>query len=399
MKGVYWRPRKISRLRLVVVTLLALAGLVAVQSWPRYASDPFRLEKLRAANEAARGMDLIKRERQQRGHVIDSHFDPAETGLIGESMSLVTSVPGNLRSKQTSVNPNFAAAVVQMLHDAGVEQGDLVAVGCSGSFPALNLAVYSALKSVGAQPLIVASVAASQFGANMPDMMWIDMERLLYEQGHVPFRTLAASCGGYEDCGRGMCAASRQLILDAVERNGLELIDESRLSASIQRRMQIYQQAAGRRPIAAYINIGGGAASVGRTAGKERYRPGLNLDVPETALEIDSVMTRFARAGVPVIHLVEVNQLAATLGLPEAPHIRPEPGTGPLFHPRRPRRWLATIVLLSVVIGMRYTVGQSVFASFHRWLLAWRTASHRGLRRQTVETNGMACGRAGEWMV
>ena len=30
-----------------------------------------------------------------------------ETGLIGESMSLVTSVPGNLRAKQTSINPNF----------------------------------------------------------------------------------------------------------------------------------------------------------------------------------------------------------------------------------------------------------------------------------------------------
>ena len=164
---------------------------------------------LAAARLAERGMDVIKRERQQRGHRIRRHFDPAASGLIGDSMTLVTSLPGNLRAKQTSVNPNFAAAVVQMLRQAGVKEGDCVAVGCSGSFPALNLAAYAALESMQVKPVVVASACASQFGANMPDMMWIDMERLLHERGLISFRSVAVSVGGSGDRGLGMSDAAR----------------------------------------------------------------------------------------------------------------------------------------------------------------------------------------------
>ena len=145
MKGVYWRPRKVSRAALVAIAVAALGGLAAVELLPSRQRCDHRQQKLAAARLAERGMELIKEERLRRGHRLTPHFDPAGTGLIGDSMTLVTSVPGNLKAKQTSLNPNFAAAVVQMLHDAGVREGDVVAVGCSGSFPALNLSVYAAL--------------------------------------------------------------------------------------------------------------------------------------------------------------------------------------------------------------------------------------------------------------
>jgi poly-gamma-glutamate system protein len=357
----------VSRVALVGIALAALVGLAAVELLPSRQACDHRQQKLSAARLAERGMELIKEERLRRGHQLIRHFDPAGTGLIGDSMTLVTSVPGNLKAKQTSLNPNFAAALVQMLHDAGVREGDAVAVGCSGSFPALNVCVYAALETMRARPIIVASASASQFGANMPDLLWIDMERLLWERGLISFRAAASSLGGYEDRGLGMSHEARRLVVDAVRRNGLELLDSDSLAESIDQRARVYRQQSGGAPIRAYINVGGGAASVGRTEGKHRYRPGLNLEPPRGATEIDSVITRFAKSGVPVIHLVEVGQLAADLGLPEAPQQRPAVGTGGVFQRAHYNRWLAAIVLVGIVVALRSLVWTGITDRIRLW--------------------------------
>jgi len=367
MNGIYWRPRRVSRMVLVGVAAAAIVSMAAVECFPWKQPQPDVEQKLAAAQLAERGMDRLREERLRLGHQIDPHFDPARTGLIGKSMSLVTSVPGNLRAKQTSINPNFAAAIVQMLREAGVEKGDRVAVGCSGSFPALNLCVYSALETLEARPVIVASACASQFGANIPELMWVDMEHLLYEEGYFSFHAVAASPGGYEDTARGMSSDTRRLVLHAIERNGLALIDDDELTESIDLRMAVYEKEAGGEPFAAYINVGGGAASTGRTEGKKRYQPGLNLTPPPTATEIDSVMTRFAKNGVPVIHLVESNQLAAKFGLPEAPEKRPPVGAGGVFQRWNYNRALALVLLVGLVAALRAVVWTGVVARLRGW--------------------------------
>ena len=125
MKGIYWRPRRVSKTVLVGIAVAAIVSAVVVECVPWKQPQTGIGQKYAAAELAERGIDRLRDERLRLGHKIDPHFDPAETGLIGRSMSLVTSMPGHLRAKQTSVNPNFAAAVVQMLSEAGVEKGDL----------------------------------------------------------------------------------------------------------------------------------------------------------------------------------------------------------------------------------------------------------------------------------
>ena len=377
MNNLYWRPHNVSRLGLVVIAGLAAVGLILVERWPLEPPVAYRDEMLASARLAEQGMDLVKRERLRLGHTFDPQFDPGQTGMIGDAMSLVTTVPGNLRSKQTSVNPNFAAAVTQMLLTADVKRGDVVAVGCSGSFPALNLSVYAAMEELGVQPLIVASVGASQFGANMSDLLWVDMERVLREEGLISFRSLAASPGGYEDQALGACPEALRLIDQGIQRNGLQKLDHDTLDESIESRMEIYRQHAAGQPIAAYINVGGGAASVGRTAGKKLYRPGLNLTPPKGATSIDSVMTRFAKTGTPVIHLVEVNDLAASLGLPESPAERPAIGTGAIFQSRSVTRWVALALLVALAIGMRAVVFSDAPGRIRSWLQRRLPLKHR----------------------
>ena len=176
MKKIYWRPRAVSRPALLLIAMISIAGLLMVERWKVSEDQPYFEEKIKAANLAADAFEAIRAERVKLGPPIDKVNDPADTGIIGLAMSPVTSVLGHLSAKQTSTNPNFAAVLVEMLKEAGVEQGDVVAVGVSGSFPALNICTYAALESLGAKPLVISSASASQWGANVPQLMWPDME-------------------------------------------------------------------------------------------------------------------------------------------------------------------------------------------------------------------------------
>ena len=97
------------------------------------------------------------------------------------------------------MNPNFAAVVVEWLKELGVKSGDVVAVGASGSFPAMNIAVYAALHELGIEPIIISSTAASQWGANEPSFTWLDMEAVLRKSDVFPYKSVAASLGGVGD--------------------------------------------------------------------------------------------------------------------------------------------------------------------------------------------------------
>lgn len=353
MKHVYWRPQKISRRLLFSVALLSLGGLVVVETFQTTRRQPNYDVKLSAAQLAHDAMTVIKQERIRRGHQFSDRFDPGKTGWVGEAMTPVTSLPASLVAKQTSVNPNFAAVIVDMLTQAGIQRGDCVAVGYSGSYPALNVCLCAALETLELKPIVIASAASSQFGANDPQLLWIDMERILFEHGQISFRSTAASIGGYGDRGKGMSDQARNLFVAAIKRNNLSLIQQETLSESIEERMRIYRDQSHEKPIKAYVNVGGGAASIRGSTGKRLYRVGLNISAPPGFAQADSVMSRFARQGIPVINLVRAEELAARFGLPEAPAVMPAVGTGAVFVQTTHRRWLAAVVLLGILGTLR----------------------------------------------
>lgn len=349
MKRIYWRPRGISRTVLALIAVLSMVGMGAVERFRLRTQQPYFEEKLEASRLALKAMQILQQEREPREPDIDPINDPTGSGLIGLAMTAVTSDPGSLPAKQTTINPNFAAILVQWLHGAGVKNGDVVAVGVSGSFPALNVCVYAALQTMGVKPVVVSSAAASQWGANLPDFIWLDMEKVLADNNIFTFRSVAASIGGVEDRGLGMASEGRKLLEQGIHRNGVELIDSKSFTDSIDRRMAIYNQKAAGSPIKAYINVGGGTTSVGTSIGKRMFEPGLNLKIPPGAQHLDAVMTRFARDGVPVIHLTNIAQIASEYGLPTSPRTIPEVGAGRIFYGGRYNLWLAGGVLLAIL--------------------------------------------------
>lgn len=356
MKKMYWSPKKAAPGSLAVIACIAIAGLVLVELCRSHVAQPHHTEKLAAAKKAASMMLAIKSERLRRGYVIDPELDPLETGMIGEPVTSVTTAVGHVRSKQASTNPNLAAAVVDMLKQAGVERGDVVAVGYSGSFPGGNVCTLAAVEAVGAVPIILGSVGASQYGANDPEFLWPDMEALLYEQGHTPFRMLASSLGGPGDRALGLAEDGRQAMKRSVERNGLPLIGGLQFKDSIAQRMQHYDKYAAGRPIKAYINVGGGTLSVGRRLGKSLYRLGLNIEPPPGHEQIDGIIPQFFARGLPVIHLVGFDRLANRNGIVTASGQPTTVGTGDVFFVSSYNLWLAACVLIAILACLKFFV-------------------------------------------
>lgn len=355
MQKLYWRPPGISRTALVLVTVVALVVLVAVERFPMVVKQAQYAEKVAAARLAREGMEAIKAEKVRRGHAVDPKVDPAQTGMIGESLTPVTSNTGFLAAKQMSANPNFAAVILHLLHEAGVKEGDVVACGLSGSFPALNVSTFAALKVLGARPIVIASTSSSEWGANHTDYLWLDMEKTLRERHLMPFRTTHASYGGIDDLGVGITQRGIALIESAISRNEVKLLRAESLEESIDKRMVLFDELAGDAPIRAYINVGGGSASVGTHVGKKQFKPGLNLDPPGVADVADSVMLRFAERDVPVIHISRLNLLAERFGLP-LEVTGPVPiGQGKVFVATEYDRVLAgvgLVAILGLLIGL-----------------------------------------------
>jgi poly-gamma-glutamate system protein len=349
MKKIYWRPQGMPLVGFIIVALFAIGGIAAVEHFQVVAQRSYYREKLDASKLAFEAMAVIKGERLQRGLAMDPETDLAGSGLIGSFVSPVTTDAGDLEAKQTSVNPNFAAVVVDLLKKAKVKPGDPVAVSLSGSFPAINICVYAALATLHVQPTIISSVGASQWGANDPSFLWIDMEDVLFRKGLFPFRSVGASMGGKNDKAREITTGGRALILEGIKRNGLTLVRASTVREDIDDRMGIYFRRAVPR---AYINVGGGVASAGIRSFKKFLRPGLILADPPTDTRTDSVISRFLKEGTPVIHIENVKQLARHYGLPLTPDTLPRVGEGTIYYQKHYNRWLTGAVLAGILFGL-----------------------------------------------
>jgi len=341
-----------SKIVLSVLAILALMAFLAVEYGKEDVELKWYDQKIKAASLAQEAIDYLKEFRLQKGVFIDAINDPNETALIGQDITPITTDRGYIEAKLTSTNPNFAAVVVDMLKEAGVEKNDVIAIAFTGSLPGLNISVQAAIQTLELKPIIITSVGASNWGANDPYYTWLDMERILVDAGIFKDRSVAASVGGGLDVGRGLSPDGRQLINDAIKRNKVELINEEHLEGSIQKRLEIYDQHRKKNKIRVFINVGGGIASLGSTENVQFIPTGLTMTLPMMNYPMRGVLIRMAEESIPIIHLLNINQLAKKYGLPISPVPLPLPGEGEIFVQKRYSVLLtsgATIFLIAAI--------------------------------------------------
>jgi len=304
-------------------------------------SPPDKDAMLRAAEIMASAERAVRECREARGMAPDPASDINRTGLIGIETSPITTTLGNLEAKRTTTNPNFAGLLARLLLDAGVKRGDVVAVGASSSFPALIVAVLAASRALDAEPLLVCSLGASQWGANDPRFDGLDILGCL-ERGPGPKgRMVALAVGGDEDRGAELTGEGRRILEDRIRSAGPPILDEPDLERNVGRRVRLYVEAASGRRIGAFVNIGGSWANIGTDASVLHVAPGLTrvAEIPPPGSR--GVLQEMASRGVPVIHLLNIKGLAAAQGLPWDPSPLPRPGEGDLY--ARPERLVGAL--------------------------------------------------------
>ncbi len=335
--------------------ILGLAFWIVIRIVPFSGPAGLKSVMVLASEQMARATGVLRDCRARIGLGIDAETDVNRTGLVGREFSSITTSVGRLEAKRTTTNPNFAGLMVLLLHQAGARRGDVIAVGASGSFPALIVAVLCAASAMDVNALVIPSVGASQWGANEPEFHWLDMQRCLEESGLVRFRPVAVSMGGDGDVGDNMAPEGRRLLEQALIKSGLPLIQEPELEKNVALRMEYYQQAAGQAPIKAFVNIGGSTPNIGNDALVLRVAPGLARIRSFPPTQRRGLLFAMAAGDVPVIHLLFVRGLAAAHGLPWDPQPMPEPGEGTMYRrlrERSPAFLLIGLAYLAAVLGL-----------------------------------------------
>jgi poly-gamma-glutamate system protein len=310
--------------------------------------------KLEAALIVANAMETLKNERLpqfDQNSSSDVFTDPLIFTMLGVKDSPITTDEGKIEDKITAINPNFAATVVDLLLQTGVQAGDTVAVMLTGSIPGANLAVYAAIKALKLHPVIITSVGSSWWGANNPDFTWLDMERILVEKGVFDFRSIAASIGGSDDHGGlRLTKGGREMIIDAIDRNEIIFINEGNLSKNIKARLELFKRVA---PLVSYksvINVGGGIAATGHSRNTEMIPAGVNIKLPIMNYPNMGAIHYFAEKGVPLVMISDVLKIARKYDLPVSQLPLPTAGKGDVFEQRKYNISVATAALVFMFI-------------------------------------------------
>lgn len=213
--------------------LILLFIFITLHFFPKPALANTQIE---AAEIMKKSLAVIKESRLIKGLPIDYALDPNGTGIIGEEFTELTTTLGKVEDKRSSANPDFAAMMVAYFNQAGLKQGDTVCIGASGSFPALLLATLSAARALHLRPLVIYSIGASMYGANLPQFTFLDMMKELSKEEILPFSIVAVSMGGHNDMAEGMFFPEAQKeIRKIAERSGLHLIHEKSIDESIKK--------------------------------------------------------------------------------------------------------------------------------------------------------------------
>ncbi len=338
---------------LAVLAIVAVGLYILAEHSKRQVQLPNYEVKLDAAKRMNSAIAELRKFRLGADFKADAINDPNLSTLVGRQESPITTEDGRLEWVLTSINPNIAATVVAYIVEANIKEGDKVAVTLNGSYPGLNIATICALEAMKVEPVIISSVGSAQWGANDPNFTWLDMETVLYKAGKINHRSVAASLGGGGDYGRGLSDRGRQMLRDAITRNGVEKIEVNSLDSSIQLRIQKFTQLCGGKP-KLFITVGGGAAAIGHAENALLIPTGYFANLPARNYPNIGVLHLLADQGVPFIHLYDMHVISTDFELPKSPVPMPEPGNGGVFSTIRYDVRIAGLVLFIyiIVIGL-----------------------------------------------
>lgn len=234
--------------------------------------------QIKASRKSLNAMEILKQKEVEASLNYDygdfyesfedkKYYDSVNlnTGMIGAEYTAITTTIGNLDSKITSLDPNFAAVYIKMFNQLSLKKGDEVVINISGSFPMLDISCIIAMEEYGLKPFIMASIGASSYGATNPAFTIFDMLEYLYEQKVINSRIDVVSLGGSSDIGANFGEFNdyrdRNLIIERINKSGITFLYEKDFDKNIQTRLNLIEKKLSN--IQLFINIGGNSVGLG----------------------------------------------------------------------------------------------------------------------------------------
>jgi poly-gamma-glutamate system protein len=313
---------------LVLCAFLSLGTLAVVMSLDPAPRSQYAQPGIAASRSMEMAIKSLRESYLSRGLEFDESIDPNHTALIGVEYSEMVTTLGNADAKRSTTNPNVAGLVAQLLVEAGVRRGDTIAVGCSGSFPAMAVATVAATKAMGVHPVIILSLGSSSFGADRTDWTLLDILESLKNKSLMDVSVAGVSLGGADDVGSDFDSETRSVLTEKIRASGIPMIRAPDLQHNVARRMAIYFGSMPETRIAAFVNIGGSQADLGVDPLVLKLEPGVNreMKLPEKE-ERYGVVFAMAKRHIPVIHLLHIKGLLLKYGLPWDPTPLPKVST------------------------------------------------------------------------
>lgn len=320
-------------------------------------------EKLAASTTTDACYKRIKQYKIDNGLPIPAE-DINETGMLGRHFSYITTTTGVIESKRTSVNPNFAAVIIDMFKEAGVKKGDEVCAVFSGSFPAINIAVMAACETFELKTCFMASIGASSYGANDPDFTFFDMANLLYQEGYLKKKIDYVSLGGSHDMGDDFWEGVSEVIVSRIKESSAKYISIRDYKENLEYRMNEINKMVPNMKL--FINVGGNIVSMGLDEEAYIYNNGLIKPNYLSAYDIKGniekkgLIEHYLEEGIPVVHMLNLKSIALKYDLPYDPTTTIDVGSGSIYFEKDYR---LSIPIITIIVS----IGVLVFLRINRY--------------------------------
>ena len=307
------KPTKIRKIYLISSLLILILGFFLTVILANREAGEYEEAQRNAMERMERAEAYIKERIIEKGIEIED-IDLNRTGLIGPEFTELTSTPGEEGAKRSTLNPEFAAVLLRYFHDAGLKEGDTIAIGSSGSFPGFLIAALTAASEMKIEARVIASLGASMHGATRVEYNIFNILEDLKNSGEADFSLVGVSCGGEGDKGgsvmegflyEGTAELSYEMTKNEAERTGAVFIYEDTLSESIEKRLEIYGE-----DIKLFINIGGASTNLGTGSYSLDFPPGLVMSIDKIPEGKDrGLIFEYMDKGIPVINLLSIKKI------------------------------------------------------------------------------------------
>ena len=307
------KPTKIRKIYLISSLLILILGFFLTLILANREAGEYEETQRNAMERMERAEAYIKERIIEKGIEIEE-IDLNKTGLIGPEFTELTSTMGEIGAKRSTLNPEFAALMIRYFKEAGLKEGDTIAIGASGSFPGLLIATLVASSEMKLDARVIASLGASTYGATRVEYNIYHILEDLKESKEADFSLVGVSMGGEGDKGGGAMEGflydgskelSYNLSKEEADKTGAVFIYEDTLSESIKRRLDLYGE-----NIKLFINIGGASTNLGTGSYSLDFPPGLVMGIDKIPKGKDrGLIFEYMDKGIPVINLLSIKKI------------------------------------------------------------------------------------------